>query len=108
MFTEQERHDIKTAGDTLCLVNQILTYTRPENWSFGRQFPEHFRKFRMAAGRLARVKDRKLREYGKALLAFDVCLTELDRGFSRSRAAAAREKGQRVVDAMEGAKAYVV
>lgn len=108
MFTEQERHDIKTAGDTLCLVNQILTYTLPENWSFGRQFPEHFRKFRMAAGRLARVKDRKLREYGKALLEFDVCLTELDRGFTRSKAAKAMKLGQRVVDTLREASAYVV
>jgi len=108
MFNEQERHDIKTAGDTLCLVNQILTYTRPENWAFGRQFPEHFRAFRMAAGRLARVKDRKLKEYGRSLLEFDVCLTDLDRGFTQDKSARAVKIGQRVVNAMQEARAYVV
>jgi hypothetical protein len=108
MFTAQERHDIKTVGDTLCLVNQILTYMRPENWSFGRRFPEQFRAFRMAAGRLARVKDRNLKEYGKALLEFDVCLTELDRGFTQAKSARAVRLGKRVVDTMQEANAHVV
>ncbi|WP_339274475.1 hypothetical protein MKY59_25775 [Paenibacillus sp. FSL W8-0426] len=108
MFTEQERHDIKAVGETLGLVSQVLTYTMPENWRFNAQFPERFRCFRLAAGRLARSKDRKLKEYGRALIEFDVCLTELDRGFTQAKAARAARLGKRVVDTMQEAKAHVV
>jgi hypothetical protein len=108
MFTEQERHDIKAVGETLILVNQVLTYTKPDNWRFGAQFPERFREFRMAAGRLARSKNRKLKAYGRALIEFDVCLTELDRGFTQAKSARAVRLGKRVVDTMQEANAHVV
>lgn len=101
MFTEQERHDIKTVGDTLCLVNQILTYTRPESWAFGRQFPEQFRTFRVAAGRLTHSKDKRVKACGRALKELDRCLSDIDRGFTPARAQRAADAGIRVVETME-------
>lgn len=93
--------DFETVNKTLALIEQILTYTRPQDWTFATRFPGQFKEFRLAAGRLSRSKDRKVKAYGRALLEYNRCLSDFDKGFTQAKAAKAMKIGARVVAAMK-------
>ncbi|GAS85650.1 hypothetical protein [Paenibacillus amylolyticus] len=93
--------DFETANKTLALIEQILTYIKPQDWTFAARFPGQFKDFRMAAGRLARSRDRKVKVYGRVLVEYDRCLADFDKGFTQAKAAKAAKIGARVVAAMK-------
>ncbi|MCP1186447.1 hypothetical protein [Paenibacillus sp. 1781tsa1] len=93
--------DFKMVNKTLALIEQILTYIKPQDWTFTARFPGQFKEFRMAAGRLARSKDHKVKAYGRALVEYDRCLADFDRGFTQAKAAKTVKTGARVVAAMK-------
>ncbi|MEI2284436.1 hypothetical protein [Paenibacillus polysaccharolyticus] len=100
--------DFETINATLALIEQILTYIKPQDWTFTARFPGQFKEFRTAAGRLARSKDRKVKAYGRALVEYDRCLADFDRGFTQAKAAKATKIGERVVTAMKEVPGHVV
>ncbi|HBU80875.1 MAG TPA: hypothetical protein DEF35_04435 [Paenibacillus sp.] len=100
--------DIETVNKTLALIEQILTYISPQDWTFTARFPEQFKEFRMAAGRLSRSKNRKVKAYGRALVEYDRCLADFDKGFTQAKAAKAAKIGERVVAAMKEVPEHVV
>ncbi|WJH30466.1 hypothetical protein N6H13_07425 [Paenibacillus sp. CC-CFT742] len=95
------QEDFDTAVETLQLITQIITYTFPQDWKFAERFPDKFREFRKAAGRLTHSKDKRIKACGRALKELDRSLSDIDRGFTPARAQRAADAGNRVVETME-------
>lgn len=93
--------DLETVNKTLALIEQILTYIKPHDWTFTARFPGQFKEFHLAAGRLSRSKDRKIKAYGRGLLEYNRCLADFDKGFTQAKAAKAAKIGARVVATMK-------
>lgn len=100
--------DFETVDRTFALIEQIVTYTLPQDWTFAARFPQQFKEFRLAAGRLARSKDRKIKAYGRALVEYGRCLADFDKGFTQAKAVKATKTGERVVAAMKEVTEHVV
>ncbi|QOS80989.1 hypothetical protein JNUCC31_09015 [Paenibacillus sp. JNUCC31] len=100
--------DLETVNKTLALIEQILTYISPQDWTFTARFPGQFRDFRMAAGRLSRSNNRKVKAYGRALVEYERCLADFDKGFTQAKAAKAAKMGERVIKAMREVPGHVV